>query len=581
MKRTASLGLGLALCAAGVLIALSPGIGGVASVLTRFWPVVPIVAGLGSLAGFALRRQPRSPFWGAVLLAGGGLALAVTLQSAASPLALYGRFWPLLLAVVALVEILKHYTHSPALGDRPPLFSAGKLLLVALVVVSGLAADRIAEANPNLLARMTMPAGLDRLRDQLFGEVFVFDPIVESAELPEGGTLLVANRFGDVSVEGIEGERVEVTLTPRVRAYERDVAAGVAARLRLVVEQGAEGLSVSTNRDEIDHEIATDMKIRVPRGVGLRVTQAHGAVTIARVAPAGGVRIDASHAPISIRDVAAPIEVVNGFGAVKVEQSSGSLDIRGRNGVAVKGFDGAVRLEDSDSVSMSGIRTSAVDLVSVDHASVSIEDVEGEPSSDETGDAAAETRPARKARVSIEGSHTSVRLRNIAGDVVVKTTHDDVRATDIHGSLEIEAVHAKVDATNVSSLKVRTSHDDVVAKNVPGPVEIVNDHGDVRVSGFSASCTVRTSYDSVRLEAGPRHAGDIIVENEHGAVYLRLPVGQSYDFDPQVQRGDVRIDSAFGRAVSAGVRSYRVVLKTSYDDIVVRPGAGPSGEEPA
>ena len=83
----------------------------------------------------AARRQPRTPISGALLVVAGGVALAFTLQSTTNPLAFYGTYWPLLLFVVAVVEILKHYTWRPEMGERrPALFGAGKLALVGVLV---------------------------------------------------------------------------------------------------------------------------------------------------------------------------------------------------------------------------------------------------------------------------------------------------------------------------------------------------------------------------------------------------------------------------------------------------------------
>ena len=101
------------------------------------------------------------------------------------------------------------------------------------------------------------------------------------------------------------------------------------------------------------------------------------------------------------------------------------------------------------------------------------------------------------------------------------------------------------------------------------------------VSEFGGSCTVRTTFDDVRLVASAGQVGDVVVENEHGKVDVRLPIGGRYAFDTEVERGEVKIDPAFQRMVSAGVGSTRVMLKTSHDDIVVRPGAARTGEGPA
>ena len=162
MRRNTTLALGVLLCMVGALIALSPGPGALAAFLTRYWPFLPLGLGAAGIAGFALKRWPRSAVWPALLLIFGGLGLAITLQQAATPLALYGQLWPLLLGVVALVEIVKHYTGSPALGERPAIVSPGKLLLVGLIVVTGIGASKLSAADSSLLARVSMPPGFDQ-----------------------------------------------------------------------------------------------------------------------------------------------------------------------------------------------------------------------------------------------------------------------------------------------------------------------------------------------------------------------------------------------------------------------------------
>lgn len=576
MIRRGSLGIGLALCGVGVLMALAPSTGAILGGLARWWPIFPIAAGVGSLAGFAMRRQPRSPFLGALLLVVGGVALAFTLQTTANPIALYGRFWPLLLGVVALVEILRHYSWRPEMGEvRPALFGAGKLVLVGLVVVSGLGANAIAEANPNLLARISMPAGLDRLRDRLFGEEFTFDAIRESAPLPQGGVVSVANRYGDVAIEAYDGDQVEVLLTPSVRAFDREAAERVASSLRLAVATNGQIVSVATNRNEIEHEISTNMTLRVPRAAALQISQAHGRVAVSGVAPAGGtIAIDASHAPVEIHGVAAPIEVTTTRETVSVTDSSGSLSVNGRNDVKVSRFLGRMRFEDSDLVQVKDSGAPAIDLVSVDHATVTIENVSAALP-------ATQGAPA-PTHVAIEGSHTRVTLRSIVGDVVVKTTHDTVTATDITGAVEIEASHAEIKVTNALSLRVKTDHDNVRAKEIAGPVEIENDHGDVYVSGFRASCVVQTTFDDVRLEAHRDQAGEVRVINEHGKIDVRLPAGKGYNVQSQIKRGKVRLDDEFDSAVAGPAAGSLVYLETTHDDIVVRTLAGrQEGANPA
>jgi hypothetical protein len=197
--------------------------------------------------------------------------------------------------------------------------------------------------------------------------------------------------------------------------------------------------------------------------------------------------------------------------------------------------------------------------VSVDHASVSIENVD-----------AGEAPGGSPVLVSVDGIHTSVKLKNVGGDARVKTSHDAVRATDVVGQLEIDADHSDVEVARVGALRVRTSHDSVRARDVRGDVWVENDHGSVSVSEFKARCTVRTSFDDVRIEAARDQMGDVSLENEHGKIDLRLPAAGRYAIDPSVENGEARVDSAFAGAAGARETAYKVILKTTYDDIVVR-----------
>lgn len=563
--RRGSLGIGLALCGLGVVLALAPSGSAALGWAAHWWPVLPILVGASSLLGFATRRSPRSPLRGAALLVVGALALALTLRSAASPLALYGRFWPVLLGVVALVEILRYYTHRPELGEaRPKLFGAGKLALVGAIVVSGLGAHRVAEADPNFLANVSMPAGLDHLRDELFGEAFRFDPITKTAALPTSGVVSVTNKYGDIVVVAGDTDAVEVSVVPTVRAYDRGAAERVAAKLALVVEPDGAGLRVATNRDDIDHEIGTEIRLTVPKTADVRLSQSHGRISVTGLSPRGGrLAIDAPRSPVALASVTAAVEIKNTNDIVEAIDCSGSLSVEGRTNVTVKGCTGTLRFEDSDAVWIERVTAPTIDLVSVDHADVSIDGVTG-PS-----------------RVSVDGDHSTVKLKSIDGDVSVRSSHGSVTADAVKGSLAVDASHSDVSATRVGgSLTVTTDHDDVRATGVAGRVDITNDHGGVVVSDFGGECAVRTSFDSVRLAAGADQTGDVSVENEHGRIEVALAPDRGYRVSPTVERGQVRMDSAFAR--TAGGDGSRVVLKTSYDDIVVRAASGQTaGRGPA
>ena len=575
MKRSGTLGFGLALCVIAAAIALAPSSGALVSWLVRLWPVLPILVGIASLVGFALKRQPRRPWVGAVLISFGALALPVTLQATSNPLVLFGKYWPVMVVVVAFVEVLRQYTHRPEMGERPALFSPGKIALVGLIAVTGLGANRLAETNPNVLANTAMPKWVGNVRDDLFGEEFTFDPVLQTVELPVSGIVSVTNRFGDLSVEAYDGSSVEVQLTPTIRAYDRETATSVMQQLALSVTSEGQVVSVATNRDAVEHRLTTNLKVRVPKVAGLRIEQSHGSVTIAGLeSGAAGVTVGGSHSSLDLRGVRADVAVKNSHQSVSVTGCTGSLEIEGRSDVTVSSHTGSILLTDSDSVNLTAIVAPRVELRSVDHARVTMENLGAAP-----GEATVDPA-APLAEVLIAGERTRVTLKSIRANVKVRTTHEDVRANGITGMLDIEASNSRVDVTGAGALTVKTDHENVKAKDVAGPVIVDADHSEVSVTDFRSAITVRTTFERVRLAAARDQAGDVIIENERGSVDVRLPADRLYRFETS---GDVRIDPSFGRVADGTAPPFRVAITTSENqDITIRPVVNSSSAgEPA
>ena len=571
MKRSGTLGIGLALCVIAAAIALAPSSGALVAWLVRLWPVLPILVGMASLVGFALKRQPRRPWFGALLITIGALALPVTLQATSNPLVLFGRYWPVMVVVVAFVEVLRQYTHRPEMGERPPLFSAGKVALVGVIAVAGLGANRLAETNPNVLANTALPKWVGNVRDDLFGEEFTFEPVLQAVQLPTSGVVSVSNRFGDLTVEAYDGSMVEVQMTPTVRAYDRESAATVVQQLALSVVAEDQVVSVSTNRDAVEHRFTTNLRVRIPKSAGLRVDQSHGTVVIAGLeSGASGITVNGTYSSLDLHDLRADVTVKNNNQTVTATRCSGALEVDGRSDVTVTAHAGNILLTDSDSVNLSGVTTARVELRSVDRARVTMENI-GLTASDVAPDPAAPL-----AEVLIAGEHTRVTLKSIRANVRVQTTHEDIRATGITGKLDIEASHSRVDVAGAGALTVKTDHENVKAKDIAGPVVVETDHSEVNVTEFRGALSVRTSFERVRLAAARTQTGDVIVENERGSVDVRLPADRLYRFETT---GDVRVDPSFGRVADGATPPYRVSITTSdNEDITIRPVVNSSSD---
>jgi len=148
--------LGLLLIAAGLLFLALQESRALAFWLMRMWPVFLIFAGVARVTCFAIDRRPRSPADGVALIALGGFFLAIRMSPALNPLQVYGRYWIVVLALFAGAELIRYYSHRPALGTQPRMFSGWRMAVAALIVITGIAANR-AGNDPAVIEGLRLP----------------------------------------------------------------------------------------------------------------------------------------------------------------------------------------------------------------------------------------------------------------------------------------------------------------------------------------------------------------------------------------------------------------------------------------
>src|SRR5205085_1985760 len=219
--------LGLLLVGVGALVLFAPAGLGVRGWLMRLWPGLLSCAGVIRVMGFAVERKPRSPVGGMLLIIIGALFFVSRFHSDLNAVALYGRYWVLLLLIFAGIELVRFYSHRQSYGPPPRLMTAGRIIFVALVIVTGVLASRLAN-HPAVISALQLPHFFDGLRDSVAGQSFDFtDAPVESRDFTQGMTVTVANSYGNVRVNG-GAASVRATLTKRVRGWSADDARGIA-----------------------------------------------------------------------------------------------------------------------------------------------------------------------------------------------------------------------------------------------------------------------------------------------------------------------------------------------------------------
>jgi DUF4097 and DUF4098 domain-containing protein YvlB/uncharacterized membrane protein HdeD (DUF308 family) len=553
--------LGLLLVAVGVTIFFAPPGSGLTAWLMRLWPVFMICAGVVRVMGYAVERKPRSPMGGMLLIIIGVLFFVSRFHADLNALEIYGRYWLLLLAVYAGVELIRYYSHRHTEGPPPRVLTPGRVIIVALICGTGVLANRTAN-NPSVLSALKLPRFLSSLRDSVVGQTFAFtDDTIEAKDFRQGAKVTVNNNFGRVKVTG-GGSTLRATLTKGVRGWNQEDARKIAEQIQLIVSKTSDGMSITTNRDQVNQEFSTDIQIEVPSYTNLFITNSFDAVSASNIQ--GSLSIKVSHGQADVTSINGDVNldlnysdanastingnlIINGAKNARVSKVSGSLNLGASNGtVDVREITGPAHVDAPFCKIIAQGLSSDAEL-KTEHASVDV---------------------SRTASLMIDAPHSSVQARNINGDLHVSSSNNDINVSSIMGLLEVEAEQASVRA-----------------EDAHGPVDVVTSHGEVLVKNFFEGVHVETSYRDVTLIATSQPEGDIEVENNHGEIKIVLPQSSQFQLDASTENGQVKpvgFNALRERVrasliASLGEDGPNIKLRTSYKNIIIQAsGARPT-----
>jgi hypothetical protein len=105
------------------------------------------------------------------------------------------RYWPVLLIVWGVVKLVDYARWKKA-GQPGPLFGAGEVILLIIVILSGTALTAAANMSPDFGAFFNL-ANIDLF--DLTGNSYPFSQHLEK-EVPAGATIEIINRYGNVEV---------------------------------------------------------------------------------------------------------------------------------------------------------------------------------------------------------------------------------------------------------------------------------------------------------------------------------------------------------------------------------------------
>lgn len=559
-NRRGTLLLGLLLLTAGLVLVLAPAGSGIAGWLMQLWPVFLICAGVVRVMGFAVERKPRSPMVGMLLIIVGVLFLAARFQPGLNALQVYGRYWVLLLVVFASVELVRYYSHRHTEGPPPRVFTPMRVLVVLLIVATGVVANRVANKR-SLLSALRLPAFLSGLRDSVVGEAYSFtDQPVINNDIKPGMIVFVNNSYGSVKIIG-GGSTVRATLVKSVRGWSQEDARKIADSIRLVVNQSADGLTITTNRDQVNEQFTTDIQLETPSYLAVSVTNSYGSITATGLQ--GGLTAKASYGQADLTGIKGDVNLALSYCEVTASNIEGDLTVTGAKRARISNVAGAVEL-------MASTASNGV---------VELRDISG---------------PVRVnapfCRIVAQGldqvAHLKTEHANVdvsrAANIVIDAPHSDVRAKNIDGNLRVLSSNSNLQLSSIAGeLEVQAQQTSVTADDVKGSIVIETTHGDVVVKNFFEDVRVETSYRDVTLTTSVEPAGDIDVQNNHGQIKLVLPQSSRFHLDAESANGqiqpigfsqlDQRVRNSLVREL--GLDGPTIKLRTSYKNIIIQASA--------
>ena len=435
-------------------------------------------------------RNAGSFFWGFILISVGMIFLLKNLGYEIPVWTGVARYWPVLLILWGFIKLFD-YARWKRAGQPGPLFGAGEVVLLVVVILSGTALTAAHDMGPDFNSLIEI-AGIDIFEiagsDYQFSEHYTQD-------VPSGSSIEIINRYGPVIVTPADTDRIEVDVAKTIRAANEKEAGELAnAFMYSIVEEGSRYRVISNyNRDQNrvrGRRFQTSLTVKVPKRSNLTVNNRNGSVELS--------------------DIAGDQKVDNGFGLTTLKRIAGSVEIKSRNDT------------------------------------VAIEDITGPTTiSNEFGNV-----EARRVAGKLEVNHRngSVEVEAIKGDTRITNQFGSIQATDVQGSFTVEAKMTSVEALRVeNNVTVETQFQYVKLEDVKGAVWVENSHGNVEVRYVQPprnNIRINSKFNDIRLILPASSAFSIDATTRFASI--------STDFEDLSHRDEHNRSSLTGRVGAGG-----------------------------
>ena len=435
-------------------------------------------------------RSAGSVFWGLILISVGTIFLFKNLGYEIPVWAGVARYWPILLILWGVIKLFD-YARWKRAGEPGPLFGAGEVVLLIIVILSGTALTAASNISPDFNTFFEN-VGIDVF--DITGTDYMYTEHYEK-DVPAGSSIEIINRYGNVEVTPSETDRITVDVAKTVVAANQEQADNLSKVLTYsIVEEGSRYRVISTyNRDQNSsrgRRFKTSLTVHVPKRSNLNVNNRNGSVEIA------GLTGDQN--------------LTNAFGEVTLQNISGRVQIRNRN----------------DRVIVEDI-TGATEIVN------EFGNVEGR---------------RINGSVDVRDRNATVELDEIKGDAKVSNAFGSTSAKNIQGSLSVDTRNGGVDAINVGSdVTVDNQFENVKLEDVKGVVNVKNRNGSVELRYLQPpknNIRVSNQFGDVKVVLPASSAFSIDARTRYSSV--------SSDFEGLTRRDEPERGGLTGQVGSGG-----------------------------
>jgi DUF4097 and DUF4098 domain-containing protein YvlB len=368
-------------------------------------------------------RSAGSFFWGLILIAAGSIFLLKNLGYDVPVWTGIARWWPALLIVWGLIKLID-YARLKRAGETGPLFGAGEVVLLIVVIMSGTALTAAANMSPDFASLFEMA---DINIFDITGNSYHFTEHYEQ-DVPSASSIEIINRYGNVEVVPAETDRIVVDVDKTVIAHnEAEAAEHSKVLMYSIVQEGSRYRVISNyNRDENrgrGRRFKTSLVVRVPKRSAIvldnrngavdvsgltgdqKITNSFGKVTLTGIV--GAVSISNRNDTVAVDGIEGETTIFNEFGNVEARNVTGTFELRHRNGnVEVEAVKGDARISSA-------------------FGSIDVKDVQG--------------------ALSVSARNTSVEVSRVENDVVVDNQFQSIELDSIKGSVKVSNKNGNVD----------------------------------------------------------------------------------------------------------------------------------------